>query len=144
MYYNYFMKYIINNLEEMNNFAHKIAKKLVGGENIILHGDLGAGKTTLTKLIAKWLGVEEVVTSPTFMFMKSYKSGRLPLYHFDMYRVEDEDELLELGLNDYLYAGGVCVIEWNKFKNVPNAIEIKIVVVDENIREVEGDECFNN
>ena len=75
------------------------------------------------------LGIEEVVTSPTFTFMKEYK-GRLTLYHFDMYRVIDADELYELGLNEYLFMNGVCVIEWNKFGDLPEHIRIDISTLD--------------
>ena len=117
--------FISKNVEDTYELANKIASKLYGGDIILLNGDLGAGKTTFTKGLAKALGVEEVVTSPTFTFMKEYH-GRIPLYHFDMYRVEDEDELYELGLNEYLYMQGVCVIEWNKFENLKNTINITI------------------
>lgn len=126
----------MNNVEETQSIAAKIAATLKGGEVILLNGDLGAGKTTFTKGLAKALGIEETVTSPTFTFMKEY-TGRLSLYHFDMYRVEDEDELYELGLNDYLNMNGVCVIEWNKFEDINNPIVINISVIDENKRKIE-------
>lgn len=130
------MEYLVNNVEETQSIAAKIAATLKGGEVILLNGDLGAGKTTFTKGLAKALGIEETVTSPTFTFMKEY-TGRLSLYHFDMYRVEDEDELYELGLNDYLNMNGVCVIEWNKFEDINNPIVINISVIDENKRKIE-------
>lgn len=121
--------YISRNLEDTAGIAEHIADGLKGGEIILLNGELGAGKTAFAKCLAKSLGVEDVVTSPTFTFMKEYK-GRLPLYHFDMYRVQDEEELYELGLNDYLYMNGVCVIEWNKFQDVSKAIVINVSVND--------------
>lgn len=124
------MKFTAKNIEDTDALAARIAEKLKGGEVILLNGNLGAGKTTFTKGLAKALGVDEVVTSPTFTFMKEYH-GRLDLYHFDMYRVEDEDELYELGLNEYLYMRGVCVIEWNKFKDIKNYIRIDIHVCDD-------------
>lgn len=127
-------KYISKSVEDTYALARKIAERLKGGEVILLNGNLGAGKTTFTKGLAKALGIDEVVTSPTFTFMKEYK-GRLSLYHFDMYRAEDEDELYELGLNDYLYADGVCVIEWNKFESVPNPIVIDVKTTGEEERE---------
>ena len=131
------MEYLVKSVEETYQVAKQIADKLVGKEIILLNGDLGAGKTTFTKGIAKALGINDVVTSPTFTFMKEY-SGRLNLYHFDMYRVEEADELYELGLNDYLgMDGGVCVIEWNKFENIINPIIINIEVVDETSRKIE-------
>lgn len=125
--------FISKNVEDTYELANKIASKLYGGDIILLNGDLGAGKTTFTKGLAKALGVEEVVTSPTFTFMKEYH-GRIPLYHFDMYRVEDEDELYELGLNEYLYMQGVCVIEWNKFEDIKNPIVINIKTMDNDKR----------
>ena len=77
-----------------------------------LTGDLGTGKTTLTKAIAAGLGVTDVITSPTFNIVKQYDSGRLPLYHFDVYRIGDVDEMYEIGYEEYFFGDGVCVIEW--------------------------------
>lgn len=131
------MEYLVRNVEETYEVAKQVAEKLKGKEIILLNGDLGAGKTTFTKGIAKALGITDVVTSPTFTFMKEY-NGRLNLYHFDMYRVEEADELYELGLNDYLEMdGGVCVIEWNKFENIKNPIIINIEVIDDTSRKIE-------
>ncbi|MEG1395098.1 MAG: tRNA (adenosine(37)-N6)-threonylcarbamoyltransferase complex ATPase subunit type 1 TsaE [Clostridia bacterium] len=131
------MKCVVKNVDETFDLARSVADGLQGGEIILLNGELGAGKTTFTKGLAKALGITEVVTSPTFTFMKSY-CGRLNLYHFDMYRVENEDELFELGLNDYLNAkDGVCVIEWNKFENLSNTKVINITTLGKNKREFE-------
>ena len=138
------MEYIVHSVEETHNVAKQVAEKLKGKEIILLNGDLGAGKTTFTKGIAKALGITDVVTSPTFTFMKEY-NGRLNLYHFDMYRVEEADELYELGLNDYLnMEGGVCVIEWNKFEGIKNPIIIDIEVIDDNTRKITINENTNN
>lgn len=138
------MKYTVHSIEETYNIAKMVADKLVGKEIILLNGDLGAGKTTFTKGIAKALGISDVVTSPTFTFMKEYE-GRLNLYHFDMYRVEEADELYELGLNDYLgMDGGVCVIEWNKFEGIENPIIINIEVIDETTRKIVINEDSSN
>lgn len=82
------------------------------GTIIALIGDLGTGKTTLTKSIAAGLGVTEPVTSPTFTIIKEYRSGRLPLFHFDVYRIGDIDEMYELGYEEYFFGDGLCVIEW--------------------------------
>lgn len=130
------MVYISNSVEETIILAVKLANKLVGGEIILLNGELGAGKTTFTKGLAKALGINETVTSPTFTFMKSY-NGRLKLYHYDMYRVDSEDELYELGLAEYLYADGVCVIEWNKFEDLVNPIVIDISYLGRKSRRLE-------
>ena len=79
---------------------------------LALVGDLGTGKTTLTGYIARGLGITEMITSPTFTVVKEYYSGRLPLYHFDVYRIEDADDAFERGIEEYFYRGGVCVVEW--------------------------------
>jgi tRNA threonylcarbamoyladenosine biosynthesis protein TsaE len=93
-------------------FGIDLAARLKEGDVIALIGDLGAGKTTLTKAIARGLGVTGNVSSPTFNIVKEYKSGRLPLYHFDAYRLSSGEELIDIGAEDYFYGNGVCVIEW--------------------------------
>ena len=130
------MKFVSHSVNDTYAFAKKVADKLKGGEVIILRGDLGAGKTTFTKGLAKALGVEETVTSPTFTYVKEYY-GRLPLYHFDMYRVADADEVYELGLEEYFYKGGVVVVEWNKFDDVKDPLVIDMKAVGEGVREFE-------
>ncbi len=112
------MEYISNNLKDTESLAKKLADKLCGNEIILLNGDLGAGKTTFTKALFAVLGVNDIVTSPTFAFMKEY-NAKYKLSHYDMYRVESEDELWELGISDNLYEKGVAVIEWNKFTQFP-------------------------
>lgn len=119
------MVYISNSPEQTIQIAKKLAKSLKGGEIILLNGDLGAGKTTFAKGIALGLDIADTVTSPTFTIMNSY-SGRLDLYHYDMYRIDNPEELLELGVEDNLYLGGVSVIEWNKF----NVSLLKTIIVD--------------
>jgi len=89
-----------------------IANDIEAGDVIALLGDLGTGKTALTGYIAEGLGVKENVSSPTFTIVKEYKSGRLPLYHYDVYRLSNGDELLDTGAEDYLSGEGVCIIEW--------------------------------
>jgi tRNA threonylcarbamoyladenosine biosynthesis protein TsaE len=95
-------------------FAHgrALATTLRAGDVVALDGDLGAGKTHFVKGIAAGLGCEGDVTSPTFTLVHEYTGGRLPLFHFDFYRLESEDEVLRIGLDDYLGAGGALVIEW--------------------------------
>ena len=100
------------NERETMRFGRRLAESAKPGTVIALTGDLGAGKTTLTKAIAAGLGVQETVTSPTFTIVREYRSGRLPLFHFDVYRVGDIEEMYELGYEEYFYDGGVCVVEW--------------------------------
>jgi len=102
----------LKSLKETEEFGLEFAKGLKPGSVIALTGPLGAGKTTLTKSIAKGLGVTETITSPTFTIVCEYETGRLPLYHFDVYRVNDPDELFEMGFEEYFHKGGVCMIEW--------------------------------
>ena len=122
------MKYCSESVCDTYILAGKIADKCIGGEVILLSGDLGAGKTTFTKGLAEALGITAVIKSPTFTLMKKYTQGRLPLYHFDLYRVESEEEVYELGFDDYLENNdGICVIEWNKFSGLnKNVININI------------------
>lgn len=96
---------------ETREIAKAFASSLKGGEVIALKGDIGVGKTVFTKGLAAGLGITANVTSPTFNIVKQY-SGRLPLYHFDVYRITDPDEMLEIGFEEYLYSGAVVVIEW--------------------------------
>jgi tRNA threonylcarbamoyladenosine biosynthesis protein TsaE len=96
--------------EETKALAHSIAGHVQEGDVITLEGDLGAGKTTFTKGFAEGLGVKEIVNSPTFTIIKEYRSGRLPLYHMDVYRMGEGEE--DLGLDEYFYSNGVCLVEW--------------------------------
>ena len=111
------------------NFAYEIAGKLTGGEIITLDGDLGAGKTAFVRGLAKGLGAKETVSSPTFTIVNEYRSGRLPLFHFDVYRIDSSDEMYDIGWDDYLNQGAVIVIEWSTIINdiLPdNCIRINI------------------
>ena len=125
------MEFVSNSVEDTYKFAAIVAERLQGNEVLLLEGDLGAGKTTFTKGLAKALGIQSTVTSPTFTLMKSYKDGRIPLYHFDLYRVENADEIEELGFSDFFDAGGVCVIEWNCMRSFPGKV-YKINIKQEN------------
>ncbi len=102
----------IKNEKEAEELGMQLADRLAPGAVIALTGDLGAGKTTFTKAVARGLGITDMVTSPTFTIIQEYEGGRLPLYHFDVYRLEDAEELYELGYEEYFYGEGVCVIEW--------------------------------
>lgn len=105
------MEIRLKGLEETEKFGVKLGKLLRAGDIVCLNGDLGAGKTTLSKSIGLGLGVEDYITSPTFNLINEYR-GRLTMYHFDVYRLENVDDLYDLGFDDYFYGNGVCVIEW--------------------------------
>lgn len=124
-----------NSIADTYYLADKLAKTLKGGEIVILDGELGAGKTTFTKGLAKALKIDDKgVTSPTFTIMKSYE-GALKLYHFDMYRLENAEDMSELGLEEFLNAeNSVCVIEWNKYSDLQNVINVRIEKSGENMR----------
>lgn len=92
--------------------GRQIGQQAEAGEIYTLIGDLGVGKTVLTQGVAAGLGIEEPVNSPTFTIVQIYESGRLPFYHFDVYRIGDIEEMEEIGYEDYFFGGGVCMIEW--------------------------------
>ena len=103
-----------------------LAQKLRPGTVIAYRGDLGAGKTAFTRGLAKGLGCEDMVTSPTYTIVNEYLSGRMPLFHFDMYRLASAEDLWDIGWEDYLERGGVCAVEWSE--NVEEALESFILV----------------
>lgn len=103
---------ILKSEEDTASLGLMLAEAAEPGDIIALIGDLGTGKTALTKYIAKGLGITEEISSPTFTIVKEYKSGRLPLYHFDVYRLGCGDELMDIGAEDMLEGDGLCVIEW--------------------------------
>ncbi|AIS51732.1 tRNA threonylcarbamoyladenosine biosynthesis protein TsaE [Thermoanaerobacter kivui] len=103
--------YISKNREETIALGEKLGKLLKSGDIILLYGELGSGKTVFTKGIAKGLGIEEPITSPTFMLVNEH-AGEIPLYHFDFYRIEDYTALYDIGYKEYFFGKGVCVIEW--------------------------------
>ena len=128
------------NVEETQRIAAALAKVVVPGTVIALEGDLGAGKTHFTQGLARGLGVGEAVTSPTFNVMSVYDQGRLPLYHFDLYRLEDALELEDIAFYDYVEAVGVSCIEWAaKFpEEIPaQALWISITTREDNVRSIE-------
>ncbi len=103
---------ILSSIEASQALGESWAANLTGGEIFALHGVLGAGKTQLVKGLARGLGFEGDVTSPTFTIIHEYRGGRLPLYHIDLYRIRSEKEAVDLGLEEYLPGDGVTVIEW--------------------------------
>ena len=105
------MKYISNSYEETQKLAADFAKTLKEGDVLCMYGDLGVGKTAFVQGLAKGLEIDEPITSPTFTIVNEY-SGTLPLYHFDVSRIADSDEMYEIGYEEYVYGDGVSVIEW--------------------------------
>lgn len=112
--------------EETENLGAALALQLHPGDVIAYFGDLGAGKTAFTRGVARGLGITEPVTSPTYTIVNEYLSGRMPLFHFDMYRLGSAEELFDIGWEDYLSRGGVCAVEWSE--NVEDALEDAIRV----------------
>lgn len=102
----------IKNEKETRAFGLALAKELKPGDIVGLVGDLGTGKTTLTRYIAEGLGILEPIQSPTFTIIREHRNGRLPLFHFDVYRLEGADDLIELGYEDYFFGEGVTIVEW--------------------------------
>ena len=115
------MTYVTNSPAETEALGQRLAETLQPGDVIAYTGDLGAGKTAFTRGLARGLGITERITSPTFTIVNEYLGGRLPLFHFDMYRLGSADELFDIGWEDYLARGGVCAVEWSE--NVPEAME---------------------
>ncbi|MDU3988248.1 MAG: tRNA (adenosine(37)-N6)-threonylcarbamoyltransferase complex ATPase subunit type 1 TsaE [Staphylococcus sp.] len=127
----------INNLDEMNQFAIFLVEQLKSGDLILLNGDLGAGKTTLTQFIGKALGVRRTINSPTFNIIKSYRGKNLKLHHMDCYRLEDSDE--DLGFNEYFEDDAVTIIEWSQFiqEFLPEEyLVINITTINESQRQI--------
>ena len=122
------MEVISNSPQETEALGEKLAARLSPGDIIAFSGDLGSGKTAFTRGLAKGLGIEERVTSPTFTIVNEYEGGRLPLFHFDMYRLGSSDELFDIGWEDYLARGGVCAVEWSEI--VDDALEGGVIRVD--------------
>lgn len=104
-------KVYLKDEEATKSFGFKLGELVKKGNIICLLGDLGAGKTTLTQSFAKGLGVDDYVTSPTFTIVNEY-DGRIPLYHFDVYRIGSSDEMYDIGYDEYINSDGVCIIEW--------------------------------
>ena len=108
------MEYVSNSPAETEALGAALAGRLKPGAVVAFSGDLGAGKTAFVRGMARGLGISERVTSPTFTIVNEYEGGRLPLFHFDMYRLGSSDELFDIGWEDYLARGGVCAVEWSE------------------------------
>ena len=127
------MQYITNSPAETEKLGAALANVLTPGTVIAYRGDLGAGKTAFTRGLARGLGCEEMVTSPTYTIVNEYLGGRLPLFHFDMYRLAYADDLWDIGWEDYVDRGGGCAVEWSE--NVAEAMEDAITVTIEKLGE---------
>ena len=108
------MEFLVNSEKMTEQLGTLMAQRLQPGDVIAYYGDLGAGKTAFTRGLAAGLGIRDRVTSPTYTIVNEYLSGRLPLFHFDMYRLGSADELFDIGWEDYLDRGGVCAVEWSE------------------------------
>ena len=108
------MEFITNAPEQTEEIGCALGKVIKPGTVIAYRGDLGAGKTAFTRGLARGLGAKDLVTSPTYTIVNEYLGGRLPLFHFDMYRLGSSDELFDIGWEDYLIRGGVCAVEWSE------------------------------
>ena len=122
------MELLSHSPEDTEDIGARLAEQLEPGAVVAFTGDLGAGKTAFTRGLARGLGIPDRITSPTFTIVNEYKGGRLPLFHFDMYRLGSADELFDIGWEDYLCRGGVCAVEWSE--NIADALEEDAVRVD--------------
>ena len=127
------MIYLTNSPEQTEEVGAALSKVLSPGTVIAYRGDLGAGKTAFTRGLARGLGVSDPVTSPTYTIVNEYLGGRMPLFHFDMYRLHSADDLWDIGWEDYLERGGICAVEWSE--NVADAMEDAITVTIEKLGE---------
>ena len=122
------MELLSHSPEDTEDIGARLAEQLEPGAVVAFTGDLGAGKTAFTRGLARGLGIPDRITSPTFTIVNEYEGGRLPLFHFDMYRLGSADELFDIGWEDYLRRGGVCAVEWSE--NIADALEEDAVRVD--------------
>lgn len=140
------MEFITTSPEETEKVAQALGKCLTPGTVLAFSGDLGAGKTAFTRGLARGLGATDLVSSPTYTIVNEYLSGRIPLFHFDMYRLTSEDDLFDIGWEDYLLRGGICAVEWSENVSgaMEDAIEIHIEKLGENVRKIviEGGDCL--
>ena len=127
------MEFLTHSPEETEKVGQALAKVLTPGSVIAYEGDLGAGKTAFTRGLARGLGCTDMVTSPTYTIVNEYLSGRLPLFHVDMYRLRSAEDLWDIGWEDYLDRGGICAVEWSE--NVADAMEDAITVTIEKLGE---------
>ena len=127
------MQFLTNSPSETETVGIALGRCLQAGTILAYKGDLGAGKTAFTRGLARGLGCTDMVTSPTYTIVNEYLSGRLPLFHFDMYRLASSDDLWDIGWEDYLDRNGICAVEWSE--NVEDALEGAITVTIEKLGE---------
>lgn len=120
------MQFLSGSPAQTEEIGAKVAAKLQPGDVIAFRGGLGAGKTAFTRGLAHGLGISDRVTSPTYTIVNEYLGGNMPLFHFDMYRLESSDDLFDIGWEDYLERGGVCAVEWSE--NVSDAMAHAVTV----------------
>ena len=125
------MEFLSHSTAETEAAGEALARRLRPGTVLAYQGGLGMGKTAFTRGLARGLGCEDRVTSPTFTIVNEYEGGRLPLFHFDMYRLDSADDLFDIGWEDYLARGGVCAVEWSE--NVAEAMKNAITVTIEKL-----------
>ena len=128
------------NEEDTKRIAMNIAGRLHAGDVVALIGDLGTGKTTFTKYLAQGLGIKENINSPTFNIVKEHYGGRLPLYHFDVYRLGSGQELIDIGAEDYFYGDGVSVVEWADL--VMDCLPENAIIIEISYGEREGERIY--
>ena len=140
------LQFITTSPEETEALGQALGAVLVPGTVLAYAGDLGAGKTAFTRGLARGLGASDPVTSPTYTIVNEYLSGRMPLFHFDMYRLSSSDDLWDIGWEDYLERGGVCAVEWceNVDDALEGAIRVRIEKTGEDTRRItiEGGESL--
>ena len=127
------MEFLTNSPAETEAIGSALGKIIPPGTVLAYRGDLGAGKTAFTRGLARGLGCKDIVTSPTYTIVNEYLGGRLPLFHFDMYRLGSSDDLWDIGWEDYLERGGVCAVEWSE--NVDDAMEDAVYITIEKLGE---------
>ena len=132
------MRFLTHSPEETEALGEALGRRLRGGEIVAYYGGLGAGKTAFTRGLARGLDISARVTSPTYTIVNEYLGGRLPLFHFDMYRLSSADDLFDIGWEDYLDRGGVCAVEWseNVTEAMEGAVSVTIDVLGENTRRI--------
>lgn len=120
-------------MKDTKEFAKKMGQEVKAGDVLCLLGDLGVGKTVFTQGFAEGLEIKEPISSPTFTLVQEYEEGRLPFYHFDVYRIADVEEMEEIGFDDYIYGNGVCLIEWANLIEEILPQSLKVITIEKDL-----------